>query len=86
MEESKRNTNSSIETNGQKIIPSSELSQNALDDLLSLGLGQPTTINNSQAPSTSAQAYNTSILDPWGGIPEPSKNESKSSGRNLFFN
>lgn len=83
MEESKRNANSSIETSGQKMISSANLSQNALEDLLSLGLGQPTTIINSQTPSTSVQAYNntssTSILDPWGGIPEPIKNESKLS-------
>lgn len=76
------------ETNGQKLISSANLSQNAIDDLLSLGLGQPIqNTNNSQAPSTSAQAYNKNgsgnsssalILDPWS-IAEPPKNDNTKS-------
>ena len=95
LEESKRNAKLSTETNnGQKLINSSDLSQNAIDDLLSLGLGQPTTItnntaNNSQTPSTSAQAaYNNGgsglIMDPWGLPEPPSKNDNKSVYPNLL--
>ncbi|KAI1713198.1 ENTH domain-containing protein [Ditylenchus destructor] len=78
LEESKREAAKAEATNaGQNIISSSALTQSALDDLLSLGLGEP--INASQAPSTSAQAYGTStsassVIDPWS--PRASNSQS----------
>ncbi|KAI1716954.1 ENTH domain-containing protein [Ditylenchus destructor] len=78
LEESKREAAKAEATNaGQNIISSSTLTQSALDDLLSLGLGEP--INVSQAPSTSAQAYGTSnsassVIDPWS--PRASNSQS----------
>jgi hypothetical protein len=81
LEESKRGGSSSSHkvNDGQKMIPSTSLSQSVVDDLLSMGLGD--VFNNPQTqdqlPSTSQSLANN---DPWS--PQPSSsNGIKSNGK-----
>jgi len=65
---------------GQHRVPASDLSQAAVDDLLSLGLGD---VFNSQEPSTSAQAYaSTPMNDPWS--PRSNDNNMSTSGTQIY--
>lgn len=48
----------SMDTIGQNTVPSSTLSQSAIDDLLSLGVGQP-------AEQITSNPWGGPVADPW---------------------
>uniref|UniRef100_A0A915E127 ENTH domain-containing protein n=1 Tax=Ditylenchus dipsaci TaxID=166011 RepID=A0A915E127_9BILA len=89
LEESQREIASRAEANGHKMISSTALSQSALEDLLSMGLGEQTMGNGSSSshlPSTSSQAFggdSHQLIDPWS--PRPSGSSSAATNGSHIY-
>uniref|UniRef100_A0A915E0A9 ENTH domain-containing protein n=1 Tax=Ditylenchus dipsaci TaxID=166011 RepID=A0A915E0A9_9BILA len=89
LEESQREIASRAEANGHKMISSTALSQSALEDLLSMGLGEQTMGNGSSSshlPSTSSQAFggdSHQLIDPWSPRPSGSSSAATNGSHTL---
>ncbi|CAI2358240.1 unnamed protein product [Caenorhabditis sp. 36 PRJEB53466] len=66
-----------LATTKQGTVSSGQLTQSALDDLLSLGVGELVSGNNDQ-PTSSSTWNNIGMVDPWGLPQEPAKTGNSS--------
>lgn len=65
----------------QGTVSSGQLTQSALDDLLSLGVGE--LVTGTDQPSSSSTWGNIGMVDPWG-VPQPSGKHDLPSNNDLF--